>query len=89
MEYQNETNGSRSDDYGSDNTSDLSFASEHENDLLNPVGRKSFETAMRAEDLTPKLRAYLEHAQKINIQLNKAALGAVKEATNAGGTGQY
>jgi len=63
MEVHMEDNVSSNDEYGSENMSDLSFASENENDLLSPssaAGKKSFETAMRPEELTPKLRAFLD-----------------------------
>ena len=62
MEFQNEDNVSSNDEYGSENISEISFASENENQLMSPKasGNKTFQTAMHPEDLTPKLRAFLE-----------------------------
>ena len=62
MESQNEDNISSNDEYGSENLSERSYGSENENDQTSSraVGRQTFMTAMRPEELNPKLKAFLE-----------------------------
>jgi hypothetical protein len=71
------------------NNSELSsFSDLHSSTQQLPVGQ-DFSTAVREEDLTPKLQVFTEHMQKINQQLTMLTSTMCKEAVQASSTGQY
>lgn len=50
---------------------------------------KTFINCSAVNELQPKLKLFIETMQKINLQMFNLTQSLAKEASNAGGTGQY
>ena len=76
--------------YNCDDESYVESGEESENfDEPQNSNMHTFETCQSPDQLQPKLKVFLDQIQSINQRLHKTAFGLVKEANNAGGTGQY